>query len=202
MAWQIPLTKECTKRLILGFEVFIFLYIQTKCFLGLKWYVGNLGVLWVISRETCSPHLLTSPAPAAIRRIPVIATIYWVMCLSCTRHFASVTSFISNHNLVRSGQWLSEGCNMALLKHTSSNTSLYLLVRLIGPALRNAVWKQFFSIYDLYSDLTHPFAGDVRKGAKPELRSRLPYRKKTNLSVIPIFGSVLGSWFYSHVEWS
>lgn len=132
------------------------------------------------------------PCSCTIRRIPVIATIYWVMCLLCTRHFASVISFISNHNLVRSGQWLSEGYYMALLKHTSSNTSLYLLVRLIGPALRNAVWKQFFSIYDLCSDLlTHPFAGDVRKGTKPEMRSRLLYRNKTSLSVMPIFGSVV-----------
>lgn len=66
-----------------------------------------------------------------------------------------------------------------LLKHTSGNASLSLLVRLIGPTLRNAVWKQFFHLYDLYSDLlTHPLAGDVRKGVKPEMRSRFLYRKK------------------------
>lgn len=66
-----------------------------------------------------------------------------------------------------------------LLKHTSGDASLYLLVRLIGPALRNAVWKQFFRIYDLSSDLlTHPFAGDVRKGAKPEMKSRFLQKEK------------------------
>lgn len=39
--------------------MFIFLYIQTKCFLGLKWYLGNLGVLWVISIKIVPPYTHT-----------------------------------------------------------------------------------------------------------------------------------------------
>lgn len=75
-----------------------------------------------------------------------------------------------------------EGPYTCLLKHTSSNPSAYLLIRLIGPALRNAVWKHFFRIYYLYSNfLTHPLAGDLRKGAKPQMRSRLLQQKEKKL---------------------
>lgn len=128
--------------------MFIFLYIQTKCFLGFQWYLGNLGVFWVIIIEIHSPHPLTFPPPAAFGRKSIIATIYWAMCFPCARHFASVISFISNCHLVRPGQWLSKGSKQ-LLKHTSSNPSIYLLIRLIGPARRNAYGDNFsgFIIY-------------------------------------------------------
>lgn len=161
---------------------------------NLIWYLGNLGVLWVISIEICSFQLLTFPALAAIRT-PIIATTDWALCLPCARHFASVISFISNHHFVRPRQWLSMGYTR-LLKHTSSNPSVYLLIRLIGPALKNAVWKHFFEIYDLYSDLSHPLASHLRKGTKPEMRNRLWEQKETSLKVMSTFDFVLSSWFF------
>lgn len=59
-----PRKEECKNDWYWVLKMFISLSIQTKCFLELMWYPGNLGVIWVISPVICCLHPLTLPALA------------------------------------------------------------------------------------------------------------------------------------------